>query len=86
MVWLCKTKTQWKSNFVLYSYRQSSCIYKRKYFYKDIIEDVESRFDSSNYESDRPLPKGKNKKVTRLMKDKLGGKIDKIFWIKSKNV
>ena len=32
---------------------------KENDFYKDIIEDVESRFDSSNYESDRPLPKGK---------------------------
>ena len=30
--------------------------------YKDIAEDVETRFDASNYELDRPLPKGKNKK------------------------
>ena len=29
--------------------------------YKDIAEDVE-RFDTSNFELDRPLPKGKNKK------------------------
>ena len=29
--------------------------------YKDIAEDVETRFDSSNFELDRPLPKGKNK-------------------------
>ena len=29
--------------------------------YKDIAEDVETRFDTSNYELDRPLPKGKNK-------------------------
>ena len=28
---------------------------------KDIAEDVETRFDSSNYELDGPLPKGKNK-------------------------
>ena len=32
--------------------------------YKDIAEDIETRFYTSNYESDRPLPKGKNKKVT----------------------
>ena len=32
-------------------------------------EDVETRFDTSNYELDRPLPKGKNKKVIGLMKD-----------------
>ena len=43
--------------------------------YKDIADDVETRFDTSNYELDRPLPKGKNKKVIGLMKDKLGGKI-----------
>ena len=42
--------------------------------YKDIAEDVENRFDTSSYELDRPLPKGKNKKVIELMKDELGGK------------
>ena len=42
--------------------------------YKDIAEDVEKRFNTSNYEIDRPLPKGKHKKVVGLMKDKLGGK------------
>ena len=30
--------------------------------YKDIAKDIETRFDTSNYELDRPLPKGKNKK------------------------
>ena len=40
------------------------------------IEDVETRFDTSNYELDRPLPKGKNKKVIGLMKlNILGGQI-----------
>ena len=48
---------------------------KTKDFYKDIADDVEKRFDTSNYEVDRPLPKGKNKKVIGLMKDELGGKI-----------
>ena len=43
--------------------------------YKDIAEDVETRFDTSNYELDRPLPKGKNRKVIGLMKDELGEKI-----------
>ena len=43
--------------------------------YQNIAENVETRFDSSNYESDRPLPKGKNKKVIGLMKDESGGKI-----------
>ena len=30
-------------------------------FYKDIASDVENRFDTSNYEANRPLPTGKNK-------------------------
>ena len=43
---------------------------------KDIAEDIESTFDASNYELDRALPKGKNKKAIGLMKDELGiGKI-----------
>ena len=44
-------------------------------FYEDISNDVENRFDTSNYEVNRPLPTGKNKKVIGLMKDELGGKI-----------
>ena len=44
-------------------------------FYKDIANDVEERFDTSNYEVDRPLSAGKNKKLIGLMKDELGGKI-----------
>ena len=44
-------------------------------FYEDIAPDVEKRFDASNYEVNRPLPMGKNKKVIGLMKDELGGKI-----------
>ena len=50
---------------------------KIKYFYKDTAEDVESRFDNSNFELDRPSFKGKKKKVIRLMKDELGEKIIK---------
>ena len=44
-------------------------------FYEDIANDVENRFDTSNYEVNRPLPMGKNNKVIGLMKDELGGKI-----------
>ena len=43
--------------------------------YKDIAEDVETRFNTSNYELYELLPKGKNKKVIVSMKDKVGGKI-----------
>ena len=48
-------------------------------FFKDIANDVEKRFDTSNYECNRPLPTGKNKKVIGLMKDELGGKIITAF-------
>ena len=43
---------------------------KTEDFYKDIADDIEKRFDTSNYEINRPLPIGKNKKVIEL-----GGKI-----------
>ena len=42
--------------------------------YKGIKKDVEIRFDTSNHELERALPKGRNKKVIWLMKDKLCGK------------
>ena len=45
----------------------------------DIADDVEKRFDTSNYEADRLLPTGNNKKVIGLMKDELGGKIMREF-------
>ena len=48
---------------------------KTEDFYKDIANDVGKRFDTSNYEVNRPLPTGKNRKVIGLMKDELGGKI-----------
>ena len=47
--------------------------------YKDIAENVETRFDTSNFELGRSLPKIKNKKVIGLMKDELGGQIKKEF-------
>ena len=52
---------------------------KTDVFYKDIAQDVETRFDTSNNKLNRPLPKGKNKKVIGVMKDELVGKIMKEF-------
>ena len=63
MLWLCKIKIWWKYGFIVYI--------KTDDIYKDIAED----FDNSNYELDKPLPKGKNKKLIGLMKNELGEKI-----------
>ena len=39
------------------------CSTKTEDFYKDIADDVETRFNTSGYVPDRPLPIGLNKKV-----------------------
>ena len=60
--------------------------YLKAYIYKDITEDVEQRFDTSNYELNSLLPKEKNKKVIGVMKNELGGKTMKEFlglWVKT---
>ena len=56
---LCYMNTD---NFIVYI--------KTDEIYRDIGEDAETRFDTSNYELDTPLPKGKNKKESGLMKEK----------------
>ena len=48
---------------------------KVKYFYEVIVNDVEERFGTSNYDVNRPLTKRNNKKVIGLIKDELGGRI-----------
>ena len=50
---------------------------KTEDFFEVISNDVERWFDTSNYDKNdkRPLSIGKNKKVPRLFKDELGGKI-----------
>ena len=51
------------------------CISRIDGIYKDITKDIEARFDTSNYELDRLLPKWENEKVIGFMKDKLGKKL-----------
>ena len=41
--------------------------------YKDIAENVQTKFDTSHFEINRPLAKEKEKKVIGLMKDEIGG-------------
>ena len=48
---------------------------KTEDFYTDIANDVPTRFNTSGYIPDKPLPIGLNKKVIGLMKDELGGAI-----------
>ena len=52
---------------------------KTEDFYKNIANDVETKYDTSNYVCKRPLLMGKNKKVHCLFKDELDGKIIKEF-------
>ena len=52
---------------------------KTEEFYKDIADDVERMYDTTNYTVKRPLPMGKNKKKIGFMKDELEGRIMKEF-------
>ena len=52
---------------------------KTENFYKDIADDIEERYDISDYKSYRPLPKEINKNAMDFIKDKLKGKIFKRF-------
>ena len=53
--------------------------------YKDIAEDVENRFHTSNYELDWLLLKAKSQKVIGLMKDESSGKnMTKFIGLRSK--
>ena len=75
--WCDYMKPKYGNNFKL-CYMDTDCLVmniKTNDFDKDIANDVDERFDTSNYEENRPLPTGKNKKVIVLMKDELGAKI-----------
>ena len=75
--WYDYIKPKYQQNAKLCYMDTSSFIIhvKTEDVYEVIADDVEKRFDTSNYEVDRPLPTGKNKKVVGLMKNELGGNI-----------
>ena len=76
LIWLRETKI-WRKSKLYYTNTESFIVYiKTEGFYVDITKDFQTRFDTSNYELDRPIPKGK-KIVIELMKDELGGKLMK---------
>ena len=76
-LWYDYSKPKYQKNAKLcHMDTDSFIIYiKTKNVYEDISDDVEKRFDTSNYELNRPLPTGKYKKVIGLIKDELGWKI-----------
>ena len=75
--WFDYIKPKYDDNVTLCCMDTDSFIFyvKIEDFYEDIANDVEKRFDTSNYKVDRALPTGKNKKVIGLIKGELGGKI-----------
>ena len=75
--WYDYMKPKYGDNVKLYyTDTDSFIIYiKTENFYEGIADDVEKRFDTSNYEINRPLPTRRNKKVLGLMTDELRGKI-----------
>ena len=72
--WYDYMKPKYNDNVRL-CYMDTNSFIKTNDFYKDIANDVENRFDTSNYEVNRLLSTGKNKKIIGLMKDELCGKI-----------
>ena len=64
-------------DYVISKHRDQAklCYMDTEDIYEDITKDVETRFDTSNYELERPLPKRKSKKVIGLMQNELGWKI-----------
>ena len=66
-----------KKSKLCYMDADSFIVYIQTNIYKDIAEDNETKFDTSNHElecNSIVSPKGKNK-VIGLMKDEVGGKI-----------
>ena len=74
--WYDHIKSKYQNNLKLcYIDTDSFTIHiKTEDFYKDIANDVEKRYDTSNYKIKKPLPIVKNEKKIDLMKDELKGK------------
>ena len=84
-VWYDYVKSKYGENEKRCYIDKDSCIFhlKTNDFYKDIAEDAETRFGTSNFELDRTLPKGKISNWTN--EDELGGKMMKeIVGLKAK--
>ena len=77
--WYDYIKPKYPNNVELCYMDTDSFVMKIKIddFHKDISNDIEKWFDTSNFDANdnRPLPIGKNKKVIGIFKDELDGKI-----------
>ena len=51
-----------------------------------MLQMILKKYDTLNYEVDRPLPKGMNKKVIDLMKGELGGMIKNLLLLDQKHI
>ena len=76
--WYNEMKPKCKDKIRL-CYMDTDSSIKTDDFYKDIADDVERMYNTSNYTVERPLPMGENKKKIGFMKDELGGRIMKEF-------
>ena len=74
-----KSKHSEKANLCFMDTDSFIAYIKTNNIYKDIPEDVEIRFDISNYELDRRLSNEKHEKLLVLIKDELREKIMKEF-------
>ena len=82
--WYDYAKPKYGENAKLCYMDTSSFIFhvkKTDDIYKDILEDVGTKFDTSNFELDRSLPKEKKLESNWVNKDELGEKIMKIMKI-----
>ena len=77
--WYDQIKPKYQNSAKLCYMHTNSYIIYIKTEDKDIADDDKNRYDTSNCEVDRPLPKGMNKQVIGLMKDQLRRKIIKKF-------
>ena len=59
---------------MLHGYIQLYSLHKKEEIYVDIVEDVETRFDTSSYELEKSLFRENNKKVIGSTKDELDKK------------
>ena len=71
-----KSKYGENVNFVIWIQTASLFMWKWITFTKTLQKMLE-RFNTSNYEIDRPFPKEKNKNVIEQVKNELGGQIMK---------